>query len=138
MIKIIIADDHPAIREAWLLMLNLQEGIQVIAACGSGEELLACCTAQTPDIVLMDINMQPMNGFQAASLLLQKFPSVRIIGISINPETVYAEKLLQMGAKGFITKNAASEEMVKGIREVMTGKIYICREVKSRMRADGC
>ena len=118
-------------------MLNLQEGIRVVAACGSGEELLAECAEQIPDIVLMDINMRPMNGFQAAALLLEQYPSVRIIGISINPETVYAQKLLQMGAKGFITKNAASEEMVNGIREVMNGKIYVCREVKARMRADG-
>lgn len=134
MIKIIIADDHPGIREAWHLMLNLQEGIEIMAVCGSGEELLLLCSTMAPDLVLMDINMQPMNGFRATELLLELYPNLLVIGISINPEARYAEKLLQMGAKGFITKNVASEEMVNGIKEVIAGKKYICTEVAGRMK----
>lgn len=133
MVKIVIADDHPAMREAWHMVLELHEQIQVTAVCSSGREVIDVCRVLKPDLVLMDINMEPMNGFEAAELLLSHLPSIHIIGISIHADPSYAQKMLEIGGKGFVTKSSPAEEMIVAIREVTEGRKYICNEVNQKM-----
>ncbi|MBC8034524.1 MAG: response regulator transcription factor [Chitinophagaceae bacterium] len=136
MIDIIIADDHPRVREAWRFILDMQNGMAVVALCGSGQEVLDRCHKSLPDLVLMDINMSPLSGFETTRLLLKNFPTLKIIGISIHAEPSYAQQMLRIGGKGFITKSSSAEEMVAGISEAMAGNTYICREVRSRMHPE--
>lgn len=131
MIKVIIADDHPGMREAWQFILSTQDNIEVIAVCCSGQEVIDVCQGLLPDIVLMDINMEPMSGLEATHLLLQKYPQLAVIGISIHSQPSYAQQMLKVGGRGFITKSSPSDEMIEGINEVADGNIYICREIRS-------
>lgn len=133
MIKIIIVDDHPKLREAWRFMLDLHKDMSVIAVCCNAQELFDSCLESLPDLALIDINMEPLNGFETAALLRSKFPSIQIIGISINAEPSYAHKMLEIGAKGFITKTSSFDEIVKGILQTYKGDNYISEEIRSKM-----
>lgn len=132
-INVIIVDDHDLVRKTWRMLLHNQGPINVIKECSSGNEAIYEATASDPHIILMDINMTPVNGFEATRKILQAAPHIKIIGISINNQPSYARNMMQLGARGFVTKNSSREEMIKAIHEVMHGKTYICQEVLQKM-----
>ena len=132
-IRVIIVDDHDLVRQTWRMLLHNHHSIKIIKECSSGTEAIHEATASDPHVILMDINMTPVNGFEATKKILRTTPHVKIIGVSVNNQPSYARNIMQLGAKGYVTKNSSREEMVKAIHEVMNGKIYICREVLQKM-----
>jgi DNA-binding NarL/FixJ family response regulator len=130
-ITILLADDHQLIRETWKFMLNSDPRFKVEGAACSGEELIEMLTTIRPRIVLMDINMSGMSGFEATSQVRKVSPGSKIIGVSMHSMPAYAKKMLKMGASGYVTKNSSKEEFFKAIIEVNNGNIYICEEVKN-------
>lgn len=80
----------------------------------------------------MDINMEPMNGFEATAEVLKRNPGIKIIGVSVNNQVSYARNLLKVGALGYVTKNSSREEMIHAIEEVYKGRIYICEEIRKK------
>ncbi len=132
-IRVIIVDDHQMVRETWKMILQNQENISVIAECSSGAEIIAIAPDLSPHVILMDINMSPVNGFEATRKLLKSCPHLKIIGVSVNNQPGYAKNMLQLGAKGYVTKNSSKEEMIKAIHEVVKGKTFICQEVMDKM-----
>jgi DNA-binding NarL/FixJ family response regulator len=101
--------------------------------CSSGAEVIAAAPALNPHVILMDVNMAPVNGFEATRKIMKACPQIRIIGISVNNQPSYARNMMQLGARGYVTKNSSRDEMIMAIREVMKGKTYICREVLAKM-----
>jgi DNA-binding NarL/FixJ family response regulator len=136
MVKLIIADDHFHVRQAWSMVLNKVPRIQVIAQCASGEEVIEAAKKLQPDIILMDIHMQPVNGILATLLIRDFAPGIGIIGISVQAEPSYVNEMLRSGARGFVTKNSPSTEMITAIDEVQAGNTYLCEEV-GQMRYAG-
>lgn len=132
LIRLVIVDDHTLMRETWKMVLQRDPRIRVIAECASGEEAIRCAGTDKPDIMLMDINMSPVNGFEATRKITKAYPAIRIIGLSINNQPAYAKNMLQLGAKGYVTKNSPSEELLEAIKTVFDGGIYICREIKDQ------
>ena len=132
-IRIIIADDHQMVRETWKLLLEQDERFSIVAECSNGAEAIDAASSYQPDIILMDINMYPINGFDATKKIIKEIPSARIIGMSLNNQPAYVRNMFQSGAKGYITKNSSKEEMITAILEVHDGRQYICDEVKSKM-----
>lgn len=133
-IRIIIADDHQMMRETWKLLLEQEELFTVIAECTNGAEAIEAAAKHKPDIILMDINMSPVNGFEATRKIIKQAPEIKIIGVSINNQPTYARNMLQLGARGYVTKNSTKEEMIEAIKQVHGGKEYVCKEVKSKMK----
>ncbi len=133
-IRIVIADDHPMIRETWKLLLEQDKRFTVIAQCGNGAEAIDAAINFAPDIILMDINMRPVNGFEATRKIVKQTSLVKIIAMSVNNQPSYARNMLRLGAKGYVTKNSSKEEMTKAIITVYNGGKYICEEVKSKMQ----
>ncbi|HEX8315822.1 MAG TPA: response regulator transcription factor [Flavisolibacter sp.] len=131
-IRLAIVDDHEMIRQIWKMILQRDERIVVVAECASGEEAIACAEELCPDVMLMDINMSPVNGFEATHKIATAFPTVKIIGISINNQPAYARRMLQLGAKGYVTKNSAGSEMLEAILTVNQGGTYLCMDVKGK------
>jgi len=80
---------------------------------------------------LMDVNMSPLNGFDATKQIRKYSPGSKIIGISMHSMPAYARRMLQMGAMGYVTKNSSKDEMINAIVEVNNGKKYVCEEVKN-------
>ena len=130
-ITILIVDDHKLIRDTWSFILNSDPRFQVIAETDSGKDAIGLAENNHPNIVLMDINMSPMNGFEATKEIRKVSPESKIIGVSMHSQPAYAKKMLQVGAMGYITKNSSKEEMIGAISEVANGNKYICHEVKA-------
>lgn len=133
LIRIILTDDHQLVRETWKLLIETDPLLEVIAECSTGEEAINAAVQLNPDIILMDINMEPMNGFEATGEILKRNPSVKIIGVSVNNQVSYARNMLEAGARGYVTKNSSREEMIVAIKTVYEGNIYICEEIRNKM-----
>ncbi|MBC8034822.1 MAG: response regulator transcription factor [Chitinophagaceae bacterium] len=130
-ITIMIADDHKLIRETWTYILNRDDRFEVIAECANSEEAVEKAKSLEPQIILMDINMLPYTGLEATQKIRQSSPASRIIGISMHSQPAYAKKMLQSGARGYVTKNSSKDEMITAIIEVMKGNRYLCDEIKN-------
>jgi DNA-binding NarL/FixJ family response regulator len=130
-ITILLVDDHKLIRESWSFILNSDPRFQVIGETSNGEEAIDIAKEKRPKIILMDINMTPMNGFEATKLIRKFSPGSKIIGISMHSMPAYARKMLQIGAVGYVTKNSSKDELMTCIVEVNSGKKYVCEEVKN-------
>lgn len=135
-IRLVIVDDHQMVRETWRLILEQDKRIEVIAECSSGSEAIDVAALLLPDVMLMDINMFPVNGFEATRKIVKTCPEVRIIGVSVNDQLGYARNMFQLGAKGFVTKNTSQEEMIEAIFEVYKGKTYLCKELREKKNSD--
>lgn len=132
-INVLIADDHKLIRETWSYILNSDERFQVIAECGDSEHAVEVTKQKKPHIVLMDINILPISGFEATERIKKVSPATKVIGVSMHSQPAYAKKMLQIGAKGYVTKNSSKEEMIKAILEVNEGSKYVCDEIKNNI-----
>ncbi len=126
-----IVDDHTLIRETWSSLLSTVPGLEIVAECGDGKQAAELAKNTRPDIVLLDINMEPVNGFEVLKMIRRLSPASRIIGLSMRSEPAYAKKLIRLGAKGYITKNSPRSEMLEAINEVSNGNIYVCEEIKT-------
>lgn len=131
MVNVVIADDHRLVREAWALLLKRDERISISGIVDNGRDVVDLCKRNSPDIVLMDINMEPINGVDATKEIRAFNDSVKIIGISVHSDLSYVNTLIQAGANGYVTKNSSGTEMLQAIFEVMEGKQYICNEINS-------
>jgi two-component system, NarL family, invasion response regulator UvrY len=129
MIKVIIADDHKLVREAWSLLLSRDKRLSIIAICENGSQVIEACKSLSPDVVLMDINMDPVSGIEATRVIRAFTKEIRIIGISVHTDLPYVNALMHAGANGYVTKNSSGEEMVKAIMLVMEGQQYFCKEI---------
>jgi two-component system invasion response regulator UvrY len=136
MIRLVIVDDHDLMRETWKMVLQSDPRMKVVAECSSGKEAIECVEFLPVDVMLMDINMSPVNGFEATRKIAKAYPSIKIIGLSINNQPSYARNMIQLGARGYMTKNSTKEEMIKAIVAVMNGEVYICQDIRDRMQPD--
>lgn len=130
-INILLVDDYKLIRESLSYILNSDSRFQVIGDTSNGEEAVQMAKEQKPKIVLMDINMSPLNGFEVTKLLRKYAPASKVIGMSMHSMPAYARRMLQIGAMGYVTKNSSREELLSAITEVNEGKKYVCEEVKN-------
>jgi two-component system, NarL family, invasion response regulator UvrY len=129
MVKLIIADDHFHVREAWSWVLGQTPQIDVIAQCTNGQEAIEAAKQLQPDVILMDIHMEPVNGMEATRSIREFAPAIKIIAISVQAERSYVNEMLRNGAHGYVTKNSSSTEMISAIHEVLAGNTYLCKEV---------
>ncbi len=133
MIKVLLVDDHELVRTGVEALLNAVDDITVEAVCSTGEEALELVEKHKPDIVMMDINMPGIGGVEACRRILQRIPGAKIIALSVCNDGLVPQRLLKMGALGFISKGSPVDEMVNAIRIVMSGKRYLCSEVANNL-----
>ena len=129
-ITILLVDDHKLIRDSWSFILNSDPRFKVIGETSSGQEAIKIAVKNKPSVILMDVNMSPLSGFDVTKDILELSPSSRIIGVSMHTMPAYARRMLKLGAWGYVTKNSSKDEMITAIEEVNKGKKYICKEVK--------
>lgn len=129
MVKVVIADDHRLVREAWNLLLSRDKRLSIVAICENGDEVVEVCRTMQPHVVLMDINMEPVSGIEATRSIREFSDDIRIIGISVHTDLPYVNALMQAGANGYVTKNSSGEEMIRAIFLVMEGQQYYCKEI---------
>jgi DNA-binding NarL/FixJ family response regulator len=132
MIKIALADDHHQVRETWHFILSTNKAFEVVAKCRNGKEAIEAAGLYLPDVFLMDINMEPVNGIEATETITRLYPGIKIIAMSIHMETVYVNRMLQAGAHAYVTKNSPYQEVFEAIVHVQEGRQYICSEVQRK------
>ena len=130
-ITILLVDDHKLIRDSWAFILNSDSRFLVVGETSSGEKAIEIASEKKPKIILMDVNMSPVNGFDATKQIHKTSPDSKIIAVSMHTMPAYAKRMMQLGAMGYVTKNSSKEEMITAIVEVSNGKKYICNEVKA-------
>jgi DNA-binding NarL/FixJ family response regulator len=130
-IRIILVDDHKLARESWSLLLGYEVGFEIVHECSNGEEAISYAKKLRPDVMLVDINMSPVNGFEVTRRVLAENPKIKIIGISVNNQPSYANRMLELGAKGFVTKGSPFDEVTFAITEVHRGQQYVCWEIRN-------
>jgi two-component system, NarL family, invasion response regulator UvrY len=133
MIKIALADDHRQVRETWDFILSTSDDFEVVVKCCNGKEAVEAAATYSPDVILMDINMEVMNGIEATETITRLYPKIKIVGMSIHIEPVYVRRMLQAGASAYVTKNSSYEEVFEAIKKVNAGESYLCKEVRNNM-----
>lgn len=133
MIRVLLVDDHELVRSGIAALLGTFDDIKVMAECECGEQALRVISGDVPDVVLMDVNMPGMGGFEACRQILQRFPCVKIIGVSVHNQDGVPEQLLKLGVGGFVSKGSPVNEMVEAIRTVIRGKRYLCQDVATSL-----
>ncbi len=130
-IAILLVDDHRLILDSWAFILNSDPRFEVVGETNNGEQAIQLALLKQPDVILMDVNMSPLNGFDTTKEIRRLVPKARVIGVSMHSMPAYAKRMLQLGAMGYVTKNSSKDEMITAITEVYQGKKYICEEVKN-------
>ena len=128
-----VVDDHDLVRLGIVSLLSDSDKIEVVAQAQSGEEAIQLAKEHDPDVVLMDIRMPGMGGLEATHKLVRQNEEMKIIAVTACNEDPYANRLLQAGAAGYMTKGATAKEMVMAILKVKSGQRYISPEIAQRM-----
>jgi two-component system invasion response regulator UvrY len=133
MVKILLVDDHELVRSGIRLILERVAGFVVVAEVKSGEDAIRYCRKDAPDIVLMDVNMPGIGGLEATKQIVRMSENTRLICLSMHAENPIPAKVMQMGASGFITKDAETEEMIRAIHKVAAGQKYVSPDIAQQI-----
>jgi len=121
--RIIIADDHTLLVDAFESMLSPE--CEVVAKVTDGRALLAAATELHPDLVVVDLAMPLLNGIDAARLIRQRHPGIKVIFVTINEDADIAAEAMRVGGSAYLLKRSAPSELITAIREAMKGRSYI-------------
>jgi DNA-binding NarL/FixJ family response regulator len=124
-IRVFLADDHAIVREGLKALVNSQPDMQVIAEAADGvtaRDRLQSCQA---DIAVIDLSMPEMNGVQLTEWLTKACPQIKVVALTVHQDTGYLKRLIQAGAKGYVVKRAAAEELIHALRKVSAGETYV-------------
>jgi DNA-binding NarL/FixJ family response regulator len=136
MINVLIADDHPIVRTGLRLTIDDQPDMKVVCEASNGLEVLELLKKNTVDVVTLDISMPGLSGLEVLVQIRNLYPSLPVLILSVLSENVYASKTLRAGANGFIHKETIPEELVKAIRKVASGGLYVSSFMAERFAGD--
>lgn len=136
MIRVLLADDHALVRAGIRSLLGAMAEVAVVGEAASGEQALELAAREQPDVVLMDIAMKGITGLEAAALMRERVPSVRVVILSMHSGEEYVLQALRAGAAGYLLKDAATGELELALRSVMRGESWLSPAV-SRQVVEG-
>lgn len=132
-IRVMLVDDHDLIRYGLRRLLGDQPGIDVVEEASSGEQAMEKVRSIKPDVILMDINMPGIGGFEATSRISHTHPECRVIVLTVHSEGPLPKRILEAGAVGYLTKGCPVEEMVEAIQKVHGGQRYIAPSIAQQL-----
>ena len=124
-IRVLVVDDHTIVRDGICALLRLAGDIEVVGEAANGREALEMAKKLMPDVVLMDIAMPNMDGLEATRRIRKEFPKVKVLVLTQYDDKEYVFPVIEAGASGFLSKTAASSELVSGIRSVYRGDSFL-------------
>lgn len=133
LINILLVDDHELVRTGIRRILEDVKGLKVIGEAQNGEEAVQFCRKNTPDVVLMDMNMPGIGGLEATKKILRYSPDTKVIVLTVHTEDPIPTKVMQIGASGYLTKGAGPDEMINAIKAVNSGQRYLTPEIAQQM-----
>jgi len=132
MIKIILVDDHPIIRQGLRGLLEMEPDLKVIAEANDGQSALHVIEENKADLVILDISMPGLNGLDVAHRITKDFPKTKVIVLSMHSDESYVLKALRDGAKGYVLKASATEDLLEAVRTVLRGEYYFSHPISQR------
>ena len=132
--RIFLVDDHPVTREGFARLINLEPDLEVCGAAGTASGALSEIEAQRPDLVIVDISLAGgPGGLELIKDLAARNIRLRMLALSTHDETLYAERALRAGAKGYVMKQELTERIMQAIRSILNGELYLSKAMKERM-----
>jgi DNA-binding NarL/FixJ family response regulator len=128
-LKILIVDDDALIREGLNMILETEEGFNVVGTAANGQDAIKMCSELQPEIILMDIRMPVMDGVQATKLIKQQFSSIKILLLTTFKDVEYIRSAVKSGAEGYILKSNSTESIIESIKTISQGNVVYQREV---------
>ncbi|HSH73091.1 MAG TPA: response regulator transcription factor [Methylophilaceae bacterium] len=132
-VRVLLVDDHAVVRMGFKMLLESASDTKVIAEAENGEQAVKMYMEHHPDVVVMDITMPGIGGIEAIDRIIAKDSTARILVLSAHEDSVHPKRVLNAGAMGYLTKRSAAEELIKAIRTVAGGKMYLEASVAQQM-----
>lgn len=130
---VLLVDDHAVVREGYRRLIERALGNVDIKEAGTVDEAYRMYIASAFDVVVMDVSLPGVSGIEGVRRLTSRFPDARVLMFSMHEEALFAERAMQAGARGYVTKSSAPETLVQAIRDVMEGRVYIAREIARQL-----
>lgn len=124
-IKVLLVDDHAVVREGYRRLLERAGDIQVVGEATDASSAVQSCATLGPRVTVMDISLPDCSGIEATRRILAEQPDARVLVFSMHEDSIYARRALQAGARGYLTKGSAPEDLVDAVRRVAAGERYL-------------
>lgn len=131
--RILVVDDHPLVREGLAALISTTDDLELSGEAGSAEEAMEQIGKTLPDIVMLDLVMPGMNELDFLKRVRFEYPDVKILVLSMHEESIYAERVLRVGAHGYIMKQTSGQMLLDAIRRVLRGDLYVSTTMASRI-----
>ncbi len=132
--KVMLVDDHAMLRHGMAMMINMEPDLEVFAEAGDGDEAMQILKKSGPaDIVLLDVTLKTVSGFEVIKNMHALIPTLPVLFVSMHDESVYAERALRAGARGYVMKQEPGETLLTAIREVLKGNIYLSKNMQEKL-----
>jgi DNA-binding NarL/FixJ family response regulator len=135
-ITIFLADDHPIVRDGLRALLDLQADLRVVGSAGDGREAVRLVKQLQPDIVVMDIAMSQLNGLEATQQIAETSAATQVIILSMHASDDQIHRALKAGARGYLLKDSAGEDVVAAIRAVHAGRYFLSQAISTAIIDD--
>lgn len=133
MIRVLLTDDHALVRTGIRRLLEDSKQVEIAGEAENGEDSIKLAQDLKPDVILMDVNMPGIGGVEACRRILQRDPEQKIIALTVHNEQTFPKRMLEIGAKGYLTKECGVEEMLAAIQQVSRGGAYIAPDIAQQL-----
>lgn len=135
-LRIVLGDDHTLVRQGLRKILEEKREWEVVAEAGDGREAVRQALALRPDVVVLDIGMPLLNGIESTRQIVRRHPEIRVLILSMHSDEAYITQALQAGAKGYLLKDSADTDLLRGVADVAAGKSFFSPAVARVMLDD--
>jgi DNA-binding NarL/FixJ family response regulator len=124
-LRVVLVDDHAILREGLRVLIAAQTDMEVVGEAADGQSAVKVVEALRPDVIVMDISMPHLSGTDATRQIQSRFPAARVLVLTAHEDSVYIQLLLEAGASGYLLKRAAAADLIRAIRAVAAGQLYL-------------
>lgn len=135
--RIVLVDDHPIVRDGLRQMMGVDDTLTICGEASDAESALDVIKQTLPELALVDVFLEGTNGIELTKMLIEQFPDLKILILSMHDESLYAERAMRAGASGYVMKQEASSEILDAIHTVLRGDSYMSAAMKQAVQAKG-
>ncbi len=131
--NILIVDDHPIVRRGFTQLIDQEPDLKVCGEAENVQEAMQAIADYKPDMVIVDISLKDSNGIDLIKIIADKYEGMPVLVVSMHDESVYAERVVRAGAKGYLMKQEADEVVIAAIRRILKGGLYLSEKINEKI-----